>query len=106
MKKRTGGKPKIFITAWGEEKTPREWSEDPRVSLSHQNIQNRYKNYLHDIRYKVLVPRYKSPEDFLTRPLIPATGRKFVVRGRVDKKIIDWQRQVFGPLQNFLESMP
>jgi hypothetical protein len=106
MKKRTGGTPKIFITAWGEEKTPREWSEDPRVKLSHQNIRNRYYDYQHDIRYKVLIPRYKSPEDFLTRPLMQASGRNPVARGRVDKKIIDWQRQVFGPLQNFLEAMP
>lgn len=107
MKTRPGGKPKLFITAWGEEKTALGWQDDRRVNISKQTIRNRYYTYLQDLEEEREPPRYASTEDVLTRPLVPYGERKrrAVTRNK-NRPVTNWDRQVFNPLRAFLAAMP
>lgn len=103
---RRGSKVKYYLMAWGEEKSTYGWQEDPRVTLSKQNILNRYRDYLRDIDDEVDPPRYSSIEDLLTKPLVPRGQRNRRANVKRKEPITDWVAQVWQPLQAWLDAMP
>lgn len=63
---KTGPAVRIFITAWGETKSIKDWEADHRVHLGRSAIRERYK----DFKDKKKNSRWKSPEHFLSHPVL------------------------------------